>query len=84
MSATKEIIVVAYPAAAIKMVVVEDGVGIDEAICWAPEFVSCTQELLAKYSRVKKISIFGPASYIKNFEQRLKSFVNIPIEIKGL
>ena len=84
MSAAKEIIAVAYPAAAIKMVTIEDGVSIDEAVCWAPEFVPCIQELLAKHSRVKKISILGPASYVKDFEQRLKNFINIPVETKGL
>lgn len=84
MSAPKEIVVVAYPAAAIKMVIIEDGVNVDEAVCWAPEFIPCVQGLLAKHSRVKKISILGPVSYIKDFEQRLKSFINIPIETKGL
>lgn len=84
MSVPKEIIIVAYPTAAIKIVVTEDGVGIDEAMCWSPDFVPCVQGLLSGHSRVKKISILGPASYIKDFEQRLKSFVNIPIETKGL
>lgn len=84
MSVPKEIIVVAYPASAIKIVIIEDGLLVDEAMCWAPDFVPCVQDLLSRHSRIKRISIFGPSSYIKDFEQRLKNFVNVPIEVKGL
>lgn len=84
MSMPKEIIAVAYPASAIKIVIMEDGLLIDEAMCWAPDFVPCIQDLLSRHSRIKRISIFGPTSYIKDFEQRLKNFVNVPIEVRGL
>ena len=81
----RELVMVAFPQAAIKMVVLEDGIAIDDCMCWPPELVQCVTAAISKYNpSIKKIMIMGPISYIRNFESTLKRFTAVPIELGAM
>lgn len=81
----RELVMVAFPQAAIKMVVLEDGISIDDAMCWPPDLVPCVTSAIERYKpSIKKIMIMGPISYIRNFKQTLKRFTSVPIELGAM
>lgn len=82
--AKREIVVVAFPQAMAKACVIEDGISVHEAMCWAPDMVPCLQSLRDNFMGIKKIVLMGPISFIKNFEAPIKQHVGLPIELKGM
>ena len=82
--AKREIVIVAFPQAAAKACVIEDGLSVGETMCWAPDLIPCIQELRSGYIGIKKIVLMGPMSFIKNFEAPLKEHVGLPVELKGM
>lgn len=80
----REIVIVAFPQAAAKACVIEDGVSVGESMCWAPELVQCVQELRSNFIGIKKIVLMGPASFIKNFESPLQQQTGLQVELRSM
>lgn len=68
---SKELLIVAFPESAAKIVVVQtygsQGIdlnnSIEDMLCWQPQLEEKVDHFMNKYPEIKKITILGPAVY---------------------
>ena len=80
----KELAMIAFPQAAIKMTIIEDGVGISDNMCWYPELGPCVTGAVNSVPGIKKIICMGPRAYIRGLEPILKKASGLPVELVSM
>lgn len=66
----KEIVIVAFPQAALKVIVfngmlekVSAQDAIEDCLCWQPDLIKTLNHMMEKYSDITTINLLGPAAY---------------------
>lgn len=82
---SKQLIVAAFPQAAMKFCIFEDNRVTDEKQCWQPDANLTLALYLNKYHNLEKITILGPTAYTEKIKSDFVAdkFKKLPeIELK--